>query len=66
KPSRGRLVGWDMADPTQDQSHVAPVKATEEARAGYETGKNRWILGISLGAVVLIFLYLLASWISTS
>jgi hypothetical protein len=55
-----------MADPTQDQSQVAPVMSTEEARAGYETGKNRWILGISLGAVVVIFLYLLVSWISTS
>jgi hypothetical protein len=53
-----------MADPTKDQSRVAPVKNTEAARAGYETGKNRWILGISLGAVVLVFLVLLVSWMS--
>jgi hypothetical protein len=51
-----------MRDPTEDQSEVAPVKSTDDARAGFETGKNRWILGISLTAIVLIFLYLLISW----
>jgi hypothetical protein len=53
-----------MADPTKDQSQVAPVRTTEDARAGYETGKNRWILGISLSAIVVIFGYLLLAWIA--
>jgi hypothetical protein len=53
-----------MADPTKDQSQVAPVKSTDAARAGIETGRVRWILGISLTAVVVIFIAVLANWIT--
>lgn len=53
-----------MTDPTKDQSDVAPVRTTEQARGGYETGKNRWILGISLSAIVVIFGYLVIAWIA--
>lgn len=51
-------------DPTKDQTQVAPVVNTEQARGGYETGKNRWILGISLSAIVVIFGLLLLNWIA--
>ncbi|WP_420242739.1 hypothetical protein [Roseiterribacter gracilis] len=40
------------------------MKSADDARAGVETGHVRWILGISLSAIVVIFVAVLANWIT--
>lgn len=51
-----------MPDIIKDPSHIAPVKSAEAARAGYTLGRMRWVLAISLAAIVVIYLVMLVSW----
>jgi hypothetical protein len=46
------------SDPAS-QDH-APIKSTTQARAGVSLGHMRWVLAISLAAVVVVFVILWA------
>ena len=48
------------SDPDPASPNHAPVKTTNEARAGVELGRMRWVLHISIALVVLGFL---AAWL---
>jgi hypothetical protein len=43
------------SDPDPASPHHAPVKTATEARAGVTFGTMRWVLAISLVAVVIVF-----------
>jgi hypothetical protein len=43
------------SDPDPASPNHAPVKSTTDARAGVTFGTMRWVLGISMTAVVLVF-----------
>ena len=43
------------ADPDPASPDHAPVKTAEEARAGVETGRMRWVLHISVALAAVAF-----------
>jgi hypothetical protein len=65
--SGGFMGFFDMTNETQDPILVrgsspdpaspdhAPVKSTTQARAGVTFGTMRWVLAISIAAVVIVF-----------
>jgi hypothetical protein len=48
------------SNPDPASPHHAPIKTTTEARGGVAFGHMRWVLGISLTAVVMAFLVIWA------
>jgi hypothetical protein len=50
-PEPSSLPPSDPASPNH-----APIKTTVEARGGVTLGRMRWVLGISLVAVVIVFI----------
>jgi hypothetical protein len=53
KPHDPVLVPGSNPDPAS--SDHAPVKSTTDARAGVTFGTMRWVLAISIAAVVIVF-----------
>ena len=43
------------SDPDPGSPNHAPEKPTDEARAGVELGRMRWVLHISMAAVIVAF-----------
>jgi hypothetical protein len=48
------------SNPDPASPNHAPIKTTTDARAGVAFGHMRWVLGISLTAVVIAFLVIWA------
>lgn len=53
KPDNEPLVPGANPDPASPDH--APIKSTTDVRAGITFGTMRWVLGISLFAVVVVF-----------
>ena len=52
RPNPADVRGYDPDPASPDH---APVKSTTEARAGITFGTMRWVLAISLIAVIIVF-----------
>ncbi len=51
RPEPTPLPASDPASPNH-----APVKSTTQARAGVTVGPTRWVLAVSIAAVIVVFL----------